>query len=74
MEVFDNQLYDYLNNPKHHTENELESLECDLWNLSACCNAPIIMGLCGDCKEHTEVSCVGCGISDECINDNKVIS
>ena len=76
METFDSDLHDYLNAPDELTEDEKESLACDLWQLSGCCNAPIDWpesDTCHDCKEHSSPSCDGCYLFNICINPDKVI-
>ena len=71
MEVHDYDLHNYLNRPDTHTKEERESLDCDLYDKSACCNAPLNGDLCRECLEHTDSACEGCDIINYCINENR---
>ena len=72
METFDNDLHKYLNEPDTLSSEEIESLDCDLFDKSACCNAPLQFERCSDCKEWSESCCIECDIKQHCINENKI--
>jgi len=50
-----------------------ETLECDLYNQSNCCNAPFYgeSDVCTACMEHADIACNDCELFNECNNANK---
>ena len=74
MEVFDNDLENYLNRlDRQEQETEDETLTCDLHGTSNCCNAPMYddTDVCSQCIEHCDDTCNDCELFAECNNDNK---
>ena len=72
MEVFDNDLENYLNRLDRE-EPEDETLVCDLHHKSNCCESHFYdeTDVCMECLEHASEVCNDCPLFDECNNDNK---
>ena len=77
-EIFDNDLHNYLKKLADDDESALndDTLNCDLWNKSGCCNAPFWgeSDVCSACKEHASVACDDCEDFDICNNPNKPLT
>ena len=73
-EIFDDNLSDYQNKLAHDDmEPDDETLNCDLYNKSNCCEAHFQdeTDVCTECLEHAYSYCKSCEFYNECNNPNK---
>jgi hypothetical protein len=76
VEVFDSDYDEYQESLVKADQEavEDETLDCDGWKTSSCCDAAFWndTDVCSECLEHSSVSCDGCDQYNECNNDNKI--